>query len=167
MTTRAETGNNALIKQTNIDFEAIYTNIIKKAVESDDLDLVPTRSGDVKELGMIYREMIGHIIDADVVIVDITLENPKRLLQLGIRHSLRRSTTVVIRHARHQPRLSFNIAGMRAIEYDDQKLDQSVAKLRDTIKAASPARRSTAWCTHSSTTSYHAQRAADHGKSSW
>ncbi len=129
----------AEIRYATVDFNRVYDDIIEKAVVETGYGLKCTRSDKVKESGMIHREMIRHIIDADVVIVDISLNNPNVFYELGVRHSLRRSTTVVIRHAGIPMGFPFNISGMRAIEYDDrtpEAVTASVERLRDAIKAS-------------------------------
>lgn len=129
----------ARIEHASIDFDRIYKRIIEPAAEHKELELDCRRSDEAKESGMVHREMIRSIIDADVVIVDITLNNPNVFYELGIRHSLRRSTTVVIRNSRLPLSYPFNIAGMRAIEYDDtddQTIEDSRKRLRESIKAS-------------------------------
>lgn len=115
------------ITTTLVDFDMVYNDIIKPAAQ--DAHLLCTRSDEIAQAGNIQREMIARIIKADVVIVDITSQNANVFYELGIRHSFRRTTTVVVHRAgTHIP---FNINGMRSVEYSDRS---------ETEKAASRAR---------------------------
>ncbi len=112
-----------------VDFDKIYHAIIKPAAEAAKLNCV--RSDEISEAGNIQREMISRIIRADVVIVDITSQNANVFYELGIRHSFRRTTTVVVgRAGTHIP---FNINGMRSVEYNDRtEAEQSTSRDRIT-----------------------------------
>lgn len=98
-----------------IPFDTVYKYIIKKVVE-DRLDLKCIRSDEIAEAGLIHRDMLEHIIFDDVVIVDITTLNPNVFYELGVRHAIKRSVTVLIR--KKGTEIPFNIKGLRIIEYD-------------------------------------------------
>ena len=72
----------AMIHQALIDFDNIYENIIQAAVNGH-FGLECKRSDETRESGLIHREMIRSIIEADVVIVDITLNNPNVFYELA------------------------------------------------------------------------------------
>lgn len=97
-----------------IDFDKIYQFIIKQAVES--LDLHCVRCDEIEGAGWIHAEMFEQILEADVSVVDITSLNANVFYELGIRHALTSSVTVLIRkQGTHAP---FNIQGLRVIDYD-------------------------------------------------
>src|SRR6266481_5340549 len=81
-----------------IDFDEVYEYIIKKVVE-DRLQLKAIRSDKITAAGWIHRDMIKHIAHADVVIVDITQLNPNVFYELGVRHALKSSVTILTRKA--------------------------------------------------------------------
>jgi hypothetical protein len=77
-----------------IDFEAIYHETIKPAIER--LGFVCYR-GDEPELGgIIQRSMLRLVADSEVMIADMTCWSPNVLYQIGLRHALRRRTTILI-----------------------------------------------------------------------
>lgn len=97
-----------------VDFDKIYHFIIKQAVESIDIRCI--RCDEIEESGWIHGDMFNQILEADVSVVDITSLNANVFYELGIRHSLARSVTVLIRKkGTYAP---FNIQGLRIIEYD-------------------------------------------------
>ena len=75
-----------------VDCDAIYRDTVKPAVEQ--AGYVCYR-GDEPELGgIIQRSMIRLVADSDVMIADLTCGSPNVLYQIGLRHALRRRTTI-------------------------------------------------------------------------
>ena len=111
-----------------VDFDKIYNFIIKQAVESINIRCI--RCDEIEESGWIHGDMFNQILEADVSIVDITSLNANVFYELGIRHSLAGSVTVLIRKkGTYAP---FNIQGLRIIEYDPLDL-ASVDKAKHQI----------------------------------
>jgi hypothetical protein len=96
-----------------IDFDRVYEQIIKPAAEV--LKLKCVRADEERGAGLIHKAMVDRIIKSDVAIVDITTLNPNVLYELGIRHTAKRSGTIIIR--RSGDPIPFNINGMRAFDY--------------------------------------------------
>jgi O-acetyl-ADP-ribose deacetylase (regulator of RNase III) len=100
-------------KSTN--FDTVYKRIIREAVERVP-GLVCVRCDDDQKPGWIASRMLNDIFSARAAIVDTSTLNPNVFYELGVRHALRRSVTVLIRKkATPSP---FNIQGLRSIEYD-------------------------------------------------
>ncbi|MFN7055721.1 macro domain-containing protein [Hyphomonas sp.] len=97
-----------------VDFEAVYNELIRPVAE--DLNLDCLRADRVSRSGLIHKEMIENLLEADVVIADVTLGSPDVYFELGIRQTARRAGTVILRHAGSA--VPFSIAGMRALDYD-------------------------------------------------
>ena len=130
-----------------IDFDATDRKVIEPAVEKAaknvGLEIECIRSDKAGHSGFIHREMLEHVAGADIAIVDITTQNANVFYELGVRHSFRRSTTILIqRLGTHIP---FNISGMRVLPYSDNevpdengnsRLQTSVQKLADMIAAS-------------------------------
>lgn len=115
-----------------IDFDDIYEFMIRGAVE-EDLKLTCVRCDKIAGPGIIHRDMIQQIFDADVCVVDITTTNANVFYELGVRHALRKAVTVVIR--RRKTELPFNIRDLRMIDYDPSKI-MSMVSARRAIKQA-------------------------------
>ncbi|HYO46490.1 MAG TPA: macro domain-containing protein [Gemmatimonadota bacterium] len=98
-----------------IDFdEEVYRTIIEPSVET--LGIKCLRCDQIEEAGSIHRDMFRHILEDEVAVVDTTTLNANVFYELGVRHSLHSSVTVLIR--RKGTETPFNIGGMRVIEYD-------------------------------------------------
>ena len=115
-----------------LDFDKIYTHLIKKTVES--LDIKCVRCDEIGESGWIHSKMFTHIYEADIAIVDITSLNPNVFYELGVRHALADSVTVILR--RKGEGIPFNIQGLQIIEYDPEdveSVEETKKKLADFI----------------------------------
>jgi hypothetical protein len=120
------------------DFDAVYDRLIEPVVRGLGIECI--RSDKVSQAGMIHKEMIEHIVNAELAVVDITMGNPNVMYELGVRHTARRSGTVIIRDAGSN--IPFNIAGMRALDYtvppgaspeEDETLAESQSLLESII----------------------------------
>lgn len=130
---KTDTGNNS------INFDDVYKYIIKlpfQKLKNEGIDIEVIRCDEITSTGSIHRDMIHHILHDELAIVDITMLNPNVFYELGVRHALRRSGTILIRKAGTQN--PFNIQGMRTYEYDTDMPGVYAAqeKLADLIKSA-------------------------------
>jgi len=80
-----------------LDFDVSYNVLIKPVVEEKGLACV--RVDEISHSGVIDLAILRELLMADVVIADLSTENPNVLYELGIRHALRPHTTVVISEA--------------------------------------------------------------------
>jgi O-acetyl-ADP-ribose deacetylase (regulator of RNase III) len=116
-----------------IDFNKIYTYLIKNTVEG--LGITCVRCDEIAESGWIHAKMFEHIYQSDVAITDITSLNPNVLYELGVRHALAESVTVLLR--RKGTAIPFNIQGFQVIEYDPEDIasvEEAKKKIVDFIK---------------------------------
>jgi tetratricopeptide repeat protein len=77
-----------------LDLDMSYQNMIKPAVEAAGLQCI--RADDIVHSGMIDVPMYEQLLNADVVVADLSTSNKNALYELGVRHALRPYTTVVI-----------------------------------------------------------------------
>lgn len=118
-------------KEYNIDFDLIYQKAIKPA--ADELG-IPIRADEENDSGIIHTLMIERLICTDIVIVDLTNENPNVYYELGIRHCARPHTTILIYDK--DTRLPFDIQPLRAIPYELNKgiiSDASAENLKNNL----------------------------------
>jgi O-acetyl-ADP-ribose deacetylase (regulator of RNase III) len=117
----------------NIDFDEIYIHLIKNAVET--LGITCIRSDEITEAGWIHSKMFERIYASDAVVVDITSLNPNVFYELGVRHALVDSVTVLVR--RMGTAIPFNIQGLNVIEYNPESLasvEEAKKKIADYIR---------------------------------
>lgn len=113
-----------------IDFDKVYEGMIVPAVDGF-LDLRCVRCDRIDEPGSIHKRMMTQIFEARVAVVDTSTLNANVFYELGVRHALKRSVTVLIQEDGTES--PFNIAGMATIRYAATK--QGMANTKDTIRA--------------------------------
>lgn len=77
-----------------LDLDKSYWNMIKPAVEEAGLTCV--RADEIVHSGMIDVPMYEQLLNADVVVADLSTSNKNAFYELGIRHALRPFSTIVI-----------------------------------------------------------------------
>ena len=94
-----------------IDFDRVYGELIRPALESIGLEVM--RADEELEAGDIRADMFQELLLADLVVADLSLDNPNVWYELGVRHALRTRGVILI----HAPRAAqpFDI-------YTDRKL---------------------------------------------
>jgi hypothetical protein len=107
--------------------DQILKHIIATSVEQ--LGYTIIRADKVSEPGIITTQIIEHIVDAELVIADLTDKNPNVFYELAIRHAIRKPLVQMIKKGEIIP---FDVAATRIIQFDLQSLD-SVAAAREEI----------------------------------
>jgi hypothetical protein len=124
-----------LATSRTLDLDKTYRIIIKKAVE--EAGLVCIRADDVIHSGIIDKPMYELLLDADVVIADLSTSNANAIYELGVRHALRPYTTIVI--AEKQFKFPFDIGHLliRPYEHLGKGIDAEEAeRVREELKQA-------------------------------
>src|SRR5690349_23127813 len=77
-----------------LDLDQSYINLIKPGVEASGLKCI--RADEIVHSGLIDVPMYEQLLNADVVVADVSTSNRNALYELGVRHALRPYTTVII-----------------------------------------------------------------------
>src|ERR1041385_1373695 len=85
----------AVAADRSIDFEQVHSTLIGPALAANGLEWATT--GEIVEPGNIREDMFSLILEADLVVCDITINNANVFYELGIRHALRKKRTVLIK----------------------------------------------------------------------
>jgi MAP3K TRAFs-binding domain len=96
-----------------IDFDRIYVEIIKPAVE--DAGLEPIRADEETMGGIIHKPMFERLMLCDYAVADLTTANANVFYELGVRHGIRPHSTVLI--FGKGMRLPFDVAPLRGLTY--------------------------------------------------
>ncbi len=99
-----------------IDFNRVYDELIKPALETTGLEVF--RADQELRGGDIRTDMFQTLLLADLVLADLTLDNPNVWYELGVRHALRARGVVLISGGRVPT--AFDL-------YTDRKLRYSIA----------------------------------------
>ena len=102
-----------------VDFDALYRRAISPAIRAvEGYDITPVRCDSKQPSGSIHKKMIEQIATADIAVVDVTTLNPNVFYELGVRHALKKSVTVLIQQSNVTDHVPFNISGMTVVGYD-------------------------------------------------
>lgn len=77
-----------------LDLDKSYRNVIKPGVLASGLQCV--RADEIVHSGLIDTPMYEQLLNADVVVADLSTSNKNAYYELGVRHALRPGTTLVI-----------------------------------------------------------------------
>jgi tetratricopeptide (TPR) repeat protein len=77
-----------------IDFNRVYTEYIQPALEMAGLEVF--RADEEQRAGDIITDMFQELLIADLVVADLTIDNPNVWYELGVRHALRVRGIVLI-----------------------------------------------------------------------
>ncbi|HEX5865565.1 MAG TPA: tetratricopeptide repeat protein, partial [Casimicrobiaceae bacterium] len=78
-----------------VDFDHVHAELIGPALKC--AGLVGSTTGEIIEAGNIREDMFSLIIEADLIVCDITRHNANVFYELGIRHALRKKRSVLIK----------------------------------------------------------------------
>jgi hypothetical protein len=115
-----------------VDFDAVYNHLIEPCLQAE--GFTAKRSDQETDAGLIHQQMIQRIIDSDLVLVDVSSWNANVFYELGIRHTARKSGTLILH--RKGENLPFNIAGMRAFDYPAYRNADEWTKDTDSLEDA-------------------------------
>lgn len=112
------------------DFNNPWEFAIKPAAEENDLD--PYRADDRRLVAnRITKDIMKSIIDAEIIIAEMTGQNPNVLYELGLAHSAKKRVIMITRNKEDIP---FDIQDIRYILYDINQLPKLHRELSDSIK---------------------------------
>jgi hypothetical protein len=97
----------------SIDFDAVYREIIAKAVAFAEME--PIRADEEQVGGTIHKPMFERLLLCDFAIADLTGANANVFYELGIRHAIRPRSTLLI--ACEGTRRPFDVAPLRTWHY--------------------------------------------------
>jgi hypothetical protein len=109
-------GKKADASGTAIDFEQVHAQLIAPALK--DAGLGGGTTGEIIDAGNVREDMFSLIIEADLVVCDITVHNANVFYELGIRHALRKRRTVLIKGDPVSDTTPFDVLTDRYVPYD-------------------------------------------------
>jgi hypothetical protein len=100
-----------------INFDDVHEHLIKPALEKAGIE-GGGDTGEIIDAGNIHDDIFSLIIEADLVLCDVTIHNANVFYELGIRHSLRKKCTVLIKGMPSADATPFDINADRYLQYD-------------------------------------------------
>lgn len=119
----------------DINFDRVYADYLKPAVEA--AGLRPHRADAERRGGSIHADMFQDLLMAEMVVAELTIDNPNVWYEIGVRHALRASGAVLTYALRSK--LPFDLNGQRMVPYTLIDGVPGQAKLADETKALAEA----------------------------
>src|SRR3954454_5629575 len=120
---------------TEVDFDRVHKDLIGPAMVAN--ELAGGTTGQIVEAGNIREDMFALIIEADLVVCDVTVHNANVFYELGIRHALRKKRSVLIKGGPVADSTPFDILTDRYLSYDigdpGKAKDELVKVIRATL----------------------------------
>jgi len=121
-----------------INFDKVYQKLICPALHSEGLQVF--RADEEQSSGDIRKDMFQELLLADIVIADLSIDNPNVWYELGVRHALRSTGIIHIKCKRKN--VPFDIYSDRTLTYsigtngepDINYLEQEKRKLAEFVK---------------------------------
>lgn len=125
-------------RKQDIDFDAVYAGYIQPGLEAAGFEVF--RADEEQRAGDIRTDMFQELLLADLVVVDLSIDNPNVWYELGVRHALRARGVLLVQSERpYQP---FDIYTDRKLRYhikdgqpDPAHLDADKQALADMAQA--------------------------------
>ena len=97
-----------------VDYDRIYHEIVRPAVEQAGLEC--RRADEFGSAALIQKAILQAIIASDVMIADVSSQNPNVMYEVGVRHAVRRGATILM----SSDRLPFNVSHSYVLRYQVQ-----------------------------------------------
>lgn len=124
-----------------IDFERVHRELIEPVLTA--VGCGGGTTGQIVEAGNIREDMFALIIEADLVVCDITVHNANVFYELGIRHALRKKRTVLLKGEPTRDGTPFDVLTDRYLAYDIDNPSAAKDALIETLKATLASERET------------------------
>ena len=111
-------------------------HLVRKALEPEPLNCKVDRADEDTDPGAITPRMINAIMTADLLVIDLTDQNPNVFYEMAIAHGYHKPCVHIITEAQKVP---FDVKDMNTVPYtltDPDKLESAVTKLRMYAKTA-------------------------------
>ena len=119
--------------KNDIDFERVEAELIRPALEMLGIDGGTT--GEVIEAGNIREDMFRLLLVSDLVIADISLDNPNVYYEVGIRQALREKRTFLLRAKGMSAEVPFDLKTDRYLSYDPGAPATALARFTASLEA--------------------------------
>lgn len=120
-------------KGQDIDFERTHAELIAPALLA--CKIAGDTTVEVVGAGQVHQDMFQLILQAELVVCDITVNNANVFYELGVRHALRKKYTVLIKGKPSGDATPFDIAGARYVTYPVDAPQKALPDLVDAINA--------------------------------
>lgn len=124
-----------VLMQFSEDLDIVYGTIKK---ELNDAGFVCNRADDVSGSPIIFNKILTEMFSSRFIIAELTHNNPNVFYELGIAHSFKESTNIIIikqkRDASKETSYPFDLKHLQYIEYTPDNLKLLTAQIKECIQ---------------------------------
>jgi len=126
-----------VVMQFTSDFNELYDEVIKPTVESFGIECV--RADDFYTSGLILNDIAQSILESQLIIADITPDNPNVFYEVGFAHGM--GKPVILLSEKNREKLPFDVSAFRTLFYDNsiggkRKVEERLTKFITSILAS-------------------------------
>jgi len=119
--------------QRVLNLNRTYEDIIEPAVTASGLECI--RADKIIHSTVIDKPMYENLLDADLVIADLSTSNANAIYELGVRHALRPRTTIVIAEDKFTFPFDFNHLSITKYEHLGKEIGfREVMRMREVLQ---------------------------------
>lgn len=108
--------------------------IVRHSLEPEPLGFRVIRADEISEPGTITLQVVREVLRADLVVADLTGNNPNVMYELALRHSVKKPAILIMAAGQKLP---FDIMGERTIIFDINDIESVEVARRDLAAQAS------------------------------
>ena len=120
-----------MLMQFTADLDLVYGTI------KDELDkegYLCSRADDIEGSPFLFGKILNEIFSSRFIIADLTHNNPNVFYELGIAHSFKDPSNIILLKQKHE-KCPFDISYLRYIEYSPDNLKYLIAQIKNHIKS--------------------------------
>ncbi|MEO8122675.1 MAG: tetratricopeptide repeat-containing protein [Burkholderiales bacterium] len=117
-----------------VDFERVHAELIAPALKR--CGLAGSTTGEIVDAGNIRADMFALILEADIVVCDITVHNANVFYELGVRHALRKKHTLLIKGEPSADTTPFDLSTDRYLKYPVAQPADALEALVEALQAS-------------------------------
>jgi hypothetical protein len=119
--------------QRVLNLNRTFEDIIEPAVTAAGLECI--RADKIIHSTVIDKPMFEHLLDADLVVADLSTSNANAIYELGVRHALRPHTTIVIAEEKFAFPFDLNHLSITKYEHLGKEIGfREVMRMRETLQ---------------------------------
>jgi uncharacterized protein YcbX/cytochrome c551/c552 len=117
-------------QKAGVDFDRVDAELITPALQQLGIDGGTT--SEIVEAGNIREDMFRELVEADIVVADVSVHNANVFYELGVRHAVKNRATVLIRARIDE--VPFDLRTDRYLSYDPASAADSVPQLVQVLR---------------------------------
>lgn len=99
----------------------LLDDLIRPVLEGEKFGYKVTRADEIAEPGLITDQIISNILEADLIIADLTRQNANAFYELGVAHAYGKP---VVHMAEFDETLPFDVQNYRAVKYSRKRIGE-------------------------------------------